>query len=186
MTSHNFLLKLTDSSGWRARPGIGLLTLGAAVASLSALSWLLRRFAPAPQAVVTVVVLCVLTCMLVALLRRDSAVTERVRTAGPVMDFKANGLPIDESGTKAALIAMQHRSTLLNEVVKPDEAWAVAVISYEAAMQRLAAGKPGSRSEAQTRALELARLQGLLIQASRPHLPLGLELGEAGLTAYIL
>ena len=102
------------------------------------------------------------------------------------MDFKANGLPIDESGTKAALIAMQHRSTLLNEVVKPDEAWAAAVISYEAAMQRLAAGKPGSRSEAQTRALELARLQGLLIQASRPHLPLGLELGEAGLTADIL
>lgn len=186
MTSHDFFPKLTDFSGRRTRPGVGLLTLGVAAVSLLALSWLLRRFAPAPQTVVTVVVLCVLACTLVVLLRRNSSVIEQVRTTNPVMNSKANGPTIDESGTKTTLVAQQHRSTLLKDTAKSDEAWAAAVISYETAMQRLAAGKPGSRFEAQTRALELARLQGLLIQASRPHLPLGLEFEEAGLTADIL
>jgi len=65
-------------------------------------------------------------------------------------------------------------STQWNCSNRSDEAWAEAVAAYECAMQHLAAGKPGSRIEAQTSALELARLQGLLMQASQPHFPLGL------------
>lgn len=186
MTSHDFFPKLTDFSGRRSRPGVGLLSLGVGAAALLALNWLLRRFAPAPQTVVTVVVLCILVGMLVALVRRNIEFTEQSRRAGPAPHSTTFTAAIDESGIKATPVAMQQRSTPLNETDNSDAAWAAAVVSYEAAMQRLAAGKLGSRTEAQTSALELARLQGLLVQASRPHLPLGLEPENAGLTADIL
>lgn len=185
MTPHDFFPKLTDFSGRRSRPVVGLLPLAVGAASLFALSWLLRRFAPTPQTVVTVVALCILAALLFALVRRNNAFTEPTRAANPVAQATVSDTPVDVSGTQAAAATPQQSSTLSNSADKSDEAWAAAVISYEAAMQRLAVGRPGSRFEAQTSALELARLQGLLIQASQPHLPLGLELENSRVTADI-
>ena len=185
MTPNDFFPKLTDFSGRRSRPGVGLLSLGVGAASLLALSWLLRRFAPTPHTVVTVVVLCILVGMLVALVRRNNEFTGQARAASPALHVSASTAAIDASGIEATSVAMQQQSAALTAAINSDEAWAAAVVSYEAAMQRLAAGQPGSRSDAQTSALELARLQGLLVRASRPHLPLGLDAEDVGLTADI-
>ena len=183
MTPHDFFPKLTDLSDRRSHSGVSLLPLGIGAASLFALTWLLRRFAPTPQTVVTVVVLCVLAALLFTLARRTNAFTEQAPVAKPVTQATASNSLIDVSKIEAAAVTLRQRSTPLNSADKSDEAWAAAVISYEAAMRRLAVGKPGSRSEAQTSALELARLQGLLIRASQPHLPLGLEFENSGITA---
>ena len=185
MTPHDFFPKLADFSDRRSHSGAGLLPLGVGAASLFALTWLLRRFAPTPHAVTIAVALCVLAALLFTLARRNNAFTEHAQAAKPIAQATASNSPIDMSKTEAAVVTLWQHSTPLNRVGKSDEAWAAAVISYEAAMRRLAVGEPGSRSEAQTRALELARLQGLLIRASQPHLPLGLEF-ENGITTDIL
>ena len=185
MTPYDFFPKLTDFSDRRSHSGVGLLPWGVGAASLFALTWLLRRFAPTPQAVVTVIALCVLAALLFTLVRRNNAFTEHARIAKPVAQATESNSLIDVPKTEVAAVALRQPSTPLNSADKSDEAWAAAVISYEAAMRRLAIGEPGSRSEAQTSALELARLQGLLIRASQPHLPLGLglEFENSGITA---
>lgn len=170
----DFIPKLDDSTGRRSRPALNLWPLVISAIGLFALSWLLRRFAPTPQTIMTWVGLLALAALLFVLVQHNNVFAGPLKSRLQPKHAEAITLSFAETQPEAEVAAIRQFSTHSNGSIKSDDAWAEAVAAYEYAMQRLAAGKPGSRIEAQTSALELARLQSLLVQASRPHLPLGL------------
>lgn len=176
----DFFPKLDDLAGRRSRPVVNLWPLVVSAVLLFAISWALRRFAQAPHALMVGFGLVVLAAVFFVLLRRNDAFSAPAQAGKQAERSRTVTPSFDGARVELASVAVQPLST---SALKTDEAWVDAVASYENAIRRLAAGKPGSRLDAQSSALELARLQGLLIQASQPHLPLGLEAARGLTTA---
>lgn len=186
MRTTHFTPKLDDPAGHHSRPALNLWPLGISAVLLFGLSYLLRRFVQTPQTLLAAVVLVGFAALLFFLIRQNNVFTGLAKPGiQPSNTDTASHSVTGAASDSASPAARQLSTTLPSGLNKADEAWAEAVVAYECAMWRLAEGKPGSRTEAQTSALELARLQGLLMQASQPHLPLGLEATAFGATADI-
>lgn len=170
----DFIPKLNNSAGRRPRPMVNLWPLVISAAGLFILSWLLRRFAPTPQTMMVWIGVLALAALIFFLAQQHSFFTAPMKSRLQPEQAEAVNQFVVEIKTEPSAVTQRQLSTPLNGITRNDEAWADAVTAYERAMQHLAAGRPGSRIEAQTSALELARLQGLLMQASQPHLPLEL------------
>jgi len=170
----DFAPKLDNSAGDRSQSALRLWPLGVSTAAFFALSWLLRRFTPTSQTMMAWLGVLALAVLFVVWVRQKNIFIPPTKSRlRPDLVESIHVLRV-EAKDKTEVVADRQFWTLFKDSNKPDEAWAEAVAAYEGAMQRLAAGRPGSRIEAQTSALELTRLQGLLIRAALPHLPLGL------------
>jgi len=170
----DFIPKLDNSTGRRSQPALNLWPLVMSAAGLFMLSWLLRRFAPTHRTMVVWIGLLVLAALLFFLAQQYNFFASPTKSRLQPQPVEAVRQSLAEIEIAPPPVIQRQLLTPLHGISKNDEAWAEAVTAYERAIQHLAAGRPGSRIEAQTSALELARLQGLLMQASQPHLPLGL------------
>lgn len=170
----NFIPKLDDPAGRRQRPVLNLWPLAISAAGLFMLSWLLRHFAPTPQTMMIWLGLLALAALLFVLAQQNNIFAAPMKSRIQPKHAEVVSQSLAEIKIEPVAVTSRQILTQLNGVNKSDDAWAEAVAAYERSMRHLAAGKPGSRTEAQTSARELARLQGLLVQASQPHLPLGL------------
>ncbi len=175
MPALNFILKSTGATRRRSWPALNLRPLGISALALLALSWLVRRLQPTLETLASGLVLILIAGVFFLLVRESFPFFVPTTARERPEHVQADSVGADQAKVWSAAEAIKENPVPWSGSHRSDQAWAEAVAAYESAMWHLAEGKPGSRTEARTSALELARLQGLLLHASQPHLPLGLE-----------